>query len=622
MRAVSKQIRTMDQRRVYYLAVLGVVAFLGFLGRCEGVRYGVVCRVKDTSVVQNCNVLKDCMYEVYPVETAQNSMNAVSHFGNQNKLFALYGGPSSCAYFFNLIKSQKGQQTLVDTISKLLQKSGYRGLDLQCDPSLAMDTQQDYSDFLANLRSQIGGGYIISVTIRSATVAPCIVSTLNNVVDLINVPVDTSMPQLSAIESLVANGLQRHKVVLDIQLPNVVNCPCESGTDNLFAMIRNAVHVVETNSLFGASLQLDKDDAAGVCAKGRFPLFSLLVTQLGIGASHAAASGKGGSSCAYSGFVRDTRDCSRFYTCNQGVQNQNQCPAGKSFDLCSSTCQPTFQVNCNQTTCSTFLTLDGGNRIPIAIPYPFPIPGASSGTVGSTGGMGGTGTGPGKTEIVNITNVVMVNNQTSELLKLLNATDLEQTVGVVNTALKDVYPPLKDVVDQVNTLLKNLLLGNNAMNSTMSQMDGMNKKLGLLESILDVVVKLLKNLLGLDLGGLLGGGGGGGSPLSGVLGGGGGGASPTDALGALTGGGGSPLDAVTGLAGGGGSPLDAVTGLAGGGGSPLDAVTGLAGGGGSPLDAVTGLAGGGGSPLDAVTGGGSPLGAVTGVLGGLGGLGR
>lgn len=114
---------------------------LGVLGLCEGRKYGVLCRVKDPLVAKNYNVLKDCLFEVYPVETAQHSADRHDGIGNHNRLFALYGGMSSCSYFGNLIKTQKGKQTLVDTIKKQLEKSGYRGLDLQCDPAQAQVSQ-------------------------------------------------------------------------------------------------------------------------------------------------------------------------------------------------------------------------------------------------------------------------------------------------------------------------------------------------------------------------------------------------------------------------------------------------------------------------------------------------
>ncbi|XP_038113955.1 uncharacterized protein LOC6037675 [Culex quinquefasciatus] len=513
----------MEKRAVVQVLVVVIVGVLSWV---EARQYGLVCRVKDPSVVSGCNVFKDCLYELYPVEVAQNSMDI---FGGHNRLFSLYGGPSSCGYFGKLIATPKGQLTLIETIKKQLLKSGFRGFEIQCDAVMAEVSQSIYASFLDLLRTQLGGGYIIAVSLKHIQLEQCLVNTLNSAVDLVIMPMDCTrdcnIQQLTNVQNAIAHGLDRQKIVLEVVVPSVLRCPLNTGASNLFTFIQKAGHEVLVQDLFGASLQLDRDDVMNVCGSGRFPLLRLLNFQLNGGRmmGNGMGSGGGSGSCSFSGFVRDTRDCSRFYSCNNGQQNQMQCPLGKSFDLCSSSCQPFYQVNCNQTSCTLTGVIDGGgNKVPIPIPYPFPFPGACGGN-----GMDGTGTpgANGTNTNINATTVTMLNQQTSELLKLLNATDLEQTVGILNKALKDVYPPLKDVVGNVNDLLSNLLLGNQAMNDTMGQMDEMRRKLGLLESLLDVVLNLLKNLLGLDLTGLLGGGGGGGAaadplaPVTGLLGG-------------------------------------------------------------------------------------------------------
>lgn len=119
-----------------------VVVIVGVLSWVEARQYGLVCRVKDPSVVSGCNVFKDCLYELYPVEVAQNSMDI---FGGHNRLFSLYGGPSSCGYFGKLIATPKGQQTLIETIKKQLLKSGFRGFEIQCDAVMAEVSQVEKS---------------------------------------------------------------------------------------------------------------------------------------------------------------------------------------------------------------------------------------------------------------------------------------------------------------------------------------------------------------------------------------------------------------------------------------------------------------------------------------------
>lgn len=114
--------------------LLVVVGVLGAVPRLSEGKHAVVCRVSDPAVLKGCDVQRDCLFEVYPVETAQSLFGLFHTPGSHNKLFALYGGPSSCGYFGNLINTCKGRQTLVETVKRQLQKSGFRGVELQCDP--------------------------------------------------------------------------------------------------------------------------------------------------------------------------------------------------------------------------------------------------------------------------------------------------------------------------------------------------------------------------------------------------------------------------------------------------------------------------------------------------------
>ncbi|EAT42102.1 AAEL006328-PA [Aedes aegypti] len=514
---------------------------------CEG-KFAVVCRIGDPQVVKECDVLRQCLYEVHPVETAQSVSfggGLLNSLGSQNKLFALYGGPSSCGYFGNLINSCKGRQTLVETVKKQLQKSGYRGVDLQCDPGLSQINQQDYADFLTLLREEIGSGYVISVVIQSINIEPCVVNVLSEVVDLVTIPLEGCALQASIVQNLIGHGLSRQKILLDVTLPAVLSCPLDSGVNNLYSLVQNAVNIIDNQQLLGATLQLDRDDTAGVCAKGRFPLFKLLLALLK------------NSSCNFKGYVRDTRDCSSFYSCNHGVPNHFQCPAGLAFDLCSNTCQPVVQVNCDQNSCTLTGAVNGGcNQVPIPIPYPFLNPGSCDNNNNCTSGGGGSG----DSDIcLNITSLLVVNNQTSALLELLANTQLEGTLALVNDLTRDLQLALGGIVGEVNNLLARLLLHDDAIGNTLGQMDQMQRQMGLLEKLLKAVLELLDNLLGLNL---LGGGAGGGA-LAGASG-------ATGLVAGLTGGGGgSPVASAAAVAGaaaaaGGAADAGAITNAGGG----------------------------------------------------------
>uniref|UniRef100_A0A182SF71 Uncharacterized protein n=1 Tax=Anopheles maculatus TaxID=74869 RepID=A0A182SF71_9DIPT len=64
---------------------------------------------------------------------------------------------------------------------------------------------------------------------------------------------------------------------------------------------------IEHHNLFGAVVQLDRDDMNNMCGEGPFPLFRKVLDGL---CSNAE--------CNFSGFVRDTRDCGQYYSCDNG----------------------------------------------------------------------------------------------------------------------------------------------------------------------------------------------------------------------------------------------------------------------------------------------------------------
>ncbi|XP_062535198.1 uncharacterized protein LOC134204398 [Armigeres subalbatus] len=478
-------------------------------------KFAVVCRIGDVSAVKDCDQLHQCLYEVHPVEMAQ-FIGGPHSMSCRNKLFSLYGGPSSCGYFGNLINCHKGRKTLVETVQKQLQKSGFRGVDFQCDPGLPQINQQDYADFLTLLRKEIGSGYVISVVLQSVNIEPSVVTVLCDVVDLITIPLNGCVSQIALAQNLIGQGVSRLKILLDVTLPEIVSCPLDSGVNNLFWVVQNTVNVIDNQQLLGATIQLDRDDTAGVCAKGRYPLFTLLNSLLKRCevTTYAPPVFSTPAPCNFKGYIRDTRDCSSFHSCNNGITNKFQCPPGLAFDLCSSTCQPVVQVNCDSNSCTLTGAVNGGcQQIPIPIPYPILNPGSCQGNyTGCNSTCGGSNSG-GSDECLNITSIFYLNNQTSALLDLLDNTQLEGTLQIVNSLTGDLQKALGGIVGQVNNLLSSLLLHDDAIGGTLGQMDQMQKQMGLLEKLLKAVLDLLNNLLGLNL---LGGGGGGGGGLPGA----------------------------------------------------------------------------------------------------------
>lgn len=215
--------------------------------------------------------------------------------------------------------------------------------------------------------------------------------------------------------------------------------------------------------------------------------------------------------------------------------NQFQCPAGLAFDLCSNTCQPVVQVNCDQNSCTLTGAVNGGcNQVPIPIPFPFLNPGSCQNNFNCSGHHHHHGDSD---LCLNITSILIANNQTSALLELLANTQLEGTLALVNDLTRDLQLALGGIVGEVNNLLAKLLLHDDAIGGTLGQIDQMQRQMGLLEKLLKAVLELLDRLLGLNLlggggagaGGAVAGAAGAAGLVTGLTGGGGGGAVATAA---------------------------------------------------------------------------------------------
>ncbi|ETN63675.1 hypothetical protein AND_004618 [Anopheles darlingi] len=270
------------------------------LGVSEAKKCGVICRVRDPLRIGNSHALKQCLYEVYPVESTQNADATVFQSENRNRLFSLYGGPSSCEYFGNMIATAKGRDTLVETIAKQLQKSNFQGLDLQCDPTQAHVSQHTYASFIEQLRNSLGNTYVIMVTLHSCQPDLKLIGQLNRCVDYV---VINPHVQSSTLSNALSLGLQRHRVLLTTPFPSQLDCPL-TGVDHALGETLN--HIQQQN-LFGAVVQVDQDDVNNVCGEGPYPLLRSVLDRLCRDAE-----------CSFRGFVRDTRDCGQYYTCDNG----------------------------------------------------------------------------------------------------------------------------------------------------------------------------------------------------------------------------------------------------------------------------------------------------------------
>ncbi|XP_053668088.1 uncharacterized protein LOC128718491 [Anopheles marshallii] len=461
---------------------------------CEAKKCGVICRVRDPLTIGNSYMLKECLYEIHPVESTQNTDGSGFNMrtsDRRNRLFSLYGG-STCEYFGNMIQTAKGRDTLVETIRRQLQKSEFKGLDLQCDPVQARVTQQTYAEFLEQLRSFLGNTYVIMVTMSSCQPEPRLVESFNRMVDYVTI---NHAEQPSMLTNALMYGLARHRILLATPYPSTISCPLNNDYS-----LNEMLNQIEHHNLFGAIVELDRDDVNNVCGEGPFPLFRKVLDRL---CSNAE--------CNFSGFVRDTRDCGQYYSCDNGFKTTHHCPVGQSFDLCQSTCQPILQVQCNETTCVVSGNLPNG-LTPIRYPIPFPKPNPSCpGGGGNNGGgnngggnNGGGNNGGGNNQtsncccdvLRNLTTFLNNTAQLSQFVALVKDLGVDDLVGTLRPSLQGLVDLIGNIVDPVNRLIATLLNGEKLMTDTMNGMSGMAGQGDLIQTLLSVVTSLLQNLLG------------------------------------------------------------------------------------------------------------------------------
>nr|XP_029732248.1 uncharacterized protein LOC109425893 [Aedes albopictus] len=260
--------------------------------------FDVACRIEDPTKVARCKVLKKCTYRVYPVESIQAAEDPRRGSGGCvgfTNLFSMYGGSTSCDYFTNLIGTTQGCAALTSIVKRQLEKSDFHGVDLQCDPTVNGLNETTYNCCLRQLREAIGGGYIITVRIENPNLGSTLVNTLNDVVDVVNCPLT------AVVQNLIAQGLSSRKIALDVPLPPAIGCPID------VSFLQNISSTVRCLNLFGAILQLDRDDYNNVCGEGSFPLLKKLSILL-----------EEKEPCDFGGFIPNPRDRSQFFSCVNG----------------------------------------------------------------------------------------------------------------------------------------------------------------------------------------------------------------------------------------------------------------------------------------------------------------
>lgn len=228
-----------------------------------------------------------------------------------------------------------------------------------------------------------------------------------------------------------------------------------------------------------------------------------------------------------------------------------------------------LQVNCNQNSCTLTGAVNGGpNQCPIPIPYPFPFPGHHNHNGSHDGDL---------EPCINITTIQYINNQTSELLKLLDNTKIDDLIGLINALTEPLQHAVGKIIGSLKTLLEKILLTHDAIGGTIGHMDEMHNRMNVLEGLIASVLELLKTLLGLN-----NGAGAGLGTLTGLLGAGGGGGDATGAVstaGAVAVAGGAVGAVGAGGAGGGtGAAAGAAAGVAAGAAPlPVGGLTGALG---------------------------------------------
>uniref|UniRef100_A0A182M9R2 Chitin-binding type-2 domain-containing protein n=1 Tax=Anopheles culicifacies TaxID=139723 RepID=A0A182M9R2_9DIPT len=299
--------------------------------------------------------------------------------------------------------------------------------------------------------------------------------------------------QPSMLTNALMYGLARHRVLLATPYPSSINCPLNNDYS-----LNEMFNQIEHNHLFGAVVQLDRDDVNNVCGEGPFPLFRKVLDRLCTNAE-----------CSFNGYVRDTRDCGQYYSCDNGFKTTHHCPVGHSFDLCQSTCQPILQVNCNSTTCVVSGNLPNGmTPIRYPIPFPNPSPNCSSGGGGNNGGGnngGGNNGGGGNNNqtsncccdvIRNLTTFFNNTAQLSQFALLIKELGVDDLVGTLRPSLQGLVDLVASIVDPVNRLLAVLLNGEKLMNDTMNNMSGLGNQGNVLSLLVNALTQLLQGLLG------------------------------------------------------------------------------------------------------------------------------
>ncbi|XP_055591435.1 uncharacterized protein LOC129743427 [Uranotaenia lowii] len=349
--------------RVRYIVDL-VLLFFAAIQTATAQEGNVVCRIEDPNRVTDCNILRQCSQRVYPVDLIQgDNLELVNRCGGGlNNMVSLFAGNSTCTYFSNLIGTTQGRNALADIVQQELQKSSFRGIDLQCDPTVRGTNQTAYNGCLRLLRQRIGFGFFFSVRIENPDLDPVVIDTLNELIDLIHCSQDGNGSS-SIVDALIRKGCNSRKIVVNVELPSVVTCPI-SGVQ-----LQNAADSVKDRKLFGAAVLLDNDDIEDRCGNGSFPQLRKL--------SNLFA---GANECEFDGFIPDLRNRSRFYSCSEGRLNLHECPFGQMFDRINSTCIPFAIIDCNETTClvrSPVPIRNDTQLIPIGVPFPrgfTPIP--------------------------------------------------------------------------------------------------------------------------------------------------------------------------------------------------------------------------------------------------------
>ncbi|XP_017092569.2 chitinase-3-like protein 1 [Drosophila bipectinata] len=128
------------------------------------------------------------------------------------------------------------------------------------------------------------------------------------------------------------------------------------GYEDVRSLSLKAQYVLE-HQLGGIMIwSLESDDFRGTCGNQRYPLLHEINrvlfgsdTPSGLTDKPNAGQPKEGFSCpadATEGYVRDPKNCSKFYYCNDGNTHSFECPSGLGFDQNTKSCNYLSSVNC------------------------------------------------------------------------------------------------------------------------------------------------------------------------------------------------------------------------------------------------------------------------------------